>query len=372
MLDAFSWDIDLLTPGYLKDPPIDVGVQQFISKYNISDRAYDIQVFKKDCITPSSGLPLVDTIDNKTDYGNNNLMEALFIYNQSTIQQSNLWTANTTGGDAEFCIRLSLYSSSSSSTSSSDPILFNFLETVYAIQVDLTSGFSTSIDIVRTVAGDGGVDAIDTEENITVYQCDDLYNEIPSPPALTQGDSLQLCVETDDESVFEVSKVKDVTISQNGTKSFDYVASFVDSYWADSSCQAVNTAASVCKVKMQLLGEYFSDTNPVELTVEGVVKMDYLGRRNRRNLVVDGEEQGNEEGVIESGSISMMSRDLQDDMGGTFKYIVPLTSIESSEVVDAGEEFVDEDSSAYGMMYVIMKTVVLMTTVTGVLMMIVA
>jgi len=73
-LDPFSWDIDLLTPGYLKDPPIEVGVQQFISKYNISDRAYDIQVFKKDCITPSSGLPLLDTIDNKTDHGNNNLM----------------------------------------------------------------------------------------------------------------------------------------------------------------------------------------------------------------------------------------------------------------------------------------------------------
>lgn len=365
LLDAFSWDIDLVTPGYLKDPPIEVGVQQFISKYNISDRAYNIQVFKKDCITSSSGLPLFDTIDNKTDHGNN-LMEALFIYNQSTIQQSNLWTANKTGGDAEFCIRLSLYTSSSS-----NPILFNFLEIIYAIQVDLTSGFSTSIDIVRTVAGDGGVDTIDTEENITVYQCDDSYNEIPSPPALTQGDSLQLCVETDDESPFEVSKVKDVTVSQNGTMSFDYVASFVDSYWADSSCQDVNTAASVCKVKMQLLGEYFSDANPVELTVEGVVKMDYLGRR-RRHLVVDEEEEGHyEEGVIGSGSgISMTSRDLQD-VGGTFKYIVPLSSIESSELVDSGEEFVDEDSNAYGMMYVIIKTVVLMATVKGVIMMIV-
>lgn len=245
--------------------------------------------------------------------------------------------------------------------------------------MDLTSGFSTSVDIVRTVAGDGGVDTIDAEENITAYQCDDGYNVIPSPPALTQGDALQICVETDDESTFEVSKFMDVTVSQNGTKHFDYVSSFVDSYWADSSCQAVNTTASVCKVKMQLLGDYFTNANPVELTVEGVVKMDYLGRR--RHLV--GDEEGHRRMVGSSSSMagsSMVSRDLQD-VGGTFTFAVPLSSV-SSEVEDGSAEVtgeditskeasLDADSSAFGVMHGSITTVVLVTAVAGMVMMIV-
>jgi len=271
-ISQFSWELELDTPGYLKSPPnADDGVQEFITAYNISDRDYQIDVYKSDCSSLSHGLPLKTVIDNKSS-GKNHI-EAVFLYNQSLVQMSNLWEANATGGDANFCVKLGLY------TNATNGILFNFIETKYQIQVDLTSGFSSAVDIVRTEAFDGGSETIDIDENITVYQCDDLFNELTSPSPLTQGDSLQICVETEEDSVFEVGAIKDVEITQNGTKNFMYVDSFVDSYWADASCVSVNTTSSKCKVQMQLLGDYFDDTNPEDLIVTGFVKMDYLGRR---------------------------------------------------------------------------------------------
>ena len=234
-----------------------------------------MEVFKTDCATPTDGLTLINTNDSKdsaTGTGTNHV-EVTFLYNQSVVQESNLWTSNSTGGDVDFCLKLSMYSNSSNG------ILFNFMDTIYKVEVDLMSGFSTEVDVVRTTAGDGGMNIFDVDENITVYQCDDSYNVITSPPVLTQGEALQICVETEDGSAFEVSSFKDVKVSQNGTKAFDYVTNFADSYWASSSCKDTNTPASVCKLKMQLLGHYFSDADPADLTVEGVVKMDYLGRR---------------------------------------------------------------------------------------------
>lgn len=305
-LDPFSWDIDLDTPGYLKDPPIQDGVQQFITNFNISDRDYEVELFETDCLTASTGLSLLNTIDSKSD-GKNHI-EAIFLYNQSVVQASSLWSSNTTGGDADFCVKLSLY------TNSSGGILFNFIETIYKIEVDLVTGFSTQVDVVRTAAGDGGVETIDAEENITVYQCNDTYDEVESPSALTQGDALQICVETEDDSVFEVAQIKDVTVDQNGTKTFDYVTIFVDSYWAQSSCQAVGTRASVCKVKMQLLGDYFEDADPTDLTVSGFVKMDYLGRRRGRRLLSGGEEEED------------MKRSLQEITGSKFTLTVPVSA----------------------------------------------
>jgi len=315
-ISSFSWDVELVIPGYLKDPPIADGVHQFVSMYNISDRDYAIEVFKTDCLTPSNGLPLVETIDAKE--GGANSLKAMFVYNQTVIQSSSLWSANTTGGDVDFCLKLSLYSNSSNG------ILFNFIETIYKIEVDLTTGFSTQVDAIRTASGDGGVETIDIDENVTVYQCNDSYVEIESPPALTQGDALQICVETEDDSMFEVGNFKDVTVSQNGTKTYKYVSNFVDSYWASTSCIGTNTSVSVCKLKIQLLGEYFSDSDPVNLIVEGDVKMDYLGRR--RVLKMKSSSGGNIERDGNRDDRRSLDEKQYENAGADFTLEVPVVS----------------------------------------------
>ena len=151
-------------------------------------------------------------------------------------------------------------------------ILFNFIQTIYQIQVDLITGFSTEIDLsICPTAGDGGVETFDVGKNITVYQCNDTYKEITSPPELTQGGTLQICVETKAGFVFEVSSFKDVSISQNSTKSFEGVTNLENSYWISRSCIDIRKIEPICKLKMQLLGDYFEDAGPTDLTAEGVV-----------------------------------------------------------------------------------------------------
>ena len=314
----------------------------------MSDRYYEIEVFKDDCSTSTDGLTLTATNDSK-DKGTNHL-EAVFLYNQSVIQESNLWSANSTGGDVDFCVKLSMFSNSSGG------ILFNFIETIYQIQVDLVTGFSTEVDIVRTAAGDGGVDTFDVDENITVYQCNDTYHEIISPPALTQGEALQICVETEAGSAFEVASFKDVSINQNGTKSFVYVNNFADSYWASSSCKDTSTPTSVCKLKMQLLGDYFEDADPTDLTVEGVVKMDYLGRRVLQ---------------MKNGERSLPAVD--GGAGADFSLDVELSSSDSKvegkegDVVDAGPTMDVDASMSSGMVttgsIILSSAIVLMTSI---------
>jgi len=328
-LNFYSWDIVLDTTGYLKTPPIEYGIQDFITAYNISDRDYNIEVFKDDCSTPSGDLSLTTTVDSKSS-GQNHL-EAAFLYNQTVIQSSNLWTASSTGGDVDFCVKLGLYSNSSGG------ILLNFIETIYNINVDLTAGFSTAVDVLRTAAGNGGVEKIITDENITVYQCNDSFEELSLPPPLAQGDALQICVMTDNDSLFEVGAVEDVTIRQNGTKAFNYVTSFVDSYWAVSSCLAINTTMSKCKVKMQLIGAYFSDAYPTNITVSGSVKLDYLGRR--RLGYVGGEHSMDERRRLDKAEVTR------------FNMEVPLTSEQmgsASDVISSPESDPYSSASVHG------------------------
>ena len=328
-ISSFSWDIELDKPGYFEIPSIIDGIQEFFTTYNISDRDYDIEIFKDDCSTPSSGLDLTTTIDSRS-YGKNHL-KVSFLYNQTVVQSSNIWTANSAGGDVDVCVKLSLFSNSSSGG-----MLISFIETIYKIKVDLTTGFSTTVDLIRTAAHDGGIERIVTNENITVYQCDDNFDELTFPSSLTQGDSVQICVEAEEDSVFDVDKIKDVTISQNGTKAFDYVTSFVDYFWAKSSCIAVNSTASNCKVKMQLLGEYFSDIDLNDLTVTGFVKMDYLGRRRLG-------------GVGDVNSMNEMSRSLLDkenetgSNGAKFSMDISLTPRSTNE-----ESHISSSASVYG------------------------
>ena len=309
-LDPFSWDIEVDTYGDLT--PVSDGVQDFVMIYTISDRHYDVELLKEDCSTAStfpSDPPVLNT-DNSIIDGVNNLAIS-FRYNQSLFQESNLWNVTAKGGEVDFCIKLTLYNDNSP-----ENILFNVHETTYKIEVDLTAGFSTEVDVVRTTPVEGGVEIVDVQENITVFQCDDDYNQIFSPPALAEGSSLQICVETEAGSSFEVASIQDTTVSQNGTKVFPYINNYQDSFWAVSSCNATNTKEAICKVKMQLLGSYFDDADPADLDVVGTVKMDYLGASRRLRL-----GDGDEEGKVPNRKIEEY-----DNTGSQFSLVVPMGS----------------------------------------------
>ena len=65
-------------------------------------------------------------------------------------------------------------------------------------------------------------------------------------------------------------------------KQFDYVVAYMDSLLATTNCTGINTTAAKCQVKMQLLGTYFTEDDPEDLTISGVVKLAYMDSTGRR------------------------------------------------------------------------------------------
>ena len=156
--DPFSWNMNLITPGYIQQPPIDEGVHDFITAYDISDREYKIEILEEDCTTPSTvSLPLISAIDNITDDMNH--LTLTFRYNQSVIESGSLW--NSSASEANFCVQLNLYLSSSLSTK------VQYHQTLYRIEVDYLAGFSTEVNVISTAADDGGVDYLSDDVNVT-------------------------------------------------------------------------------------------------------------------------------------------------------------------------------------------------------------
>ena len=253
------------------------------TSYILDDRHYSVSLYKKDCLskpTPTNAISLVlgDIKNNIVNSQNN--VDLMFMYNQTSVETSDIWTANKTGGYSEFCIKVRNFLEEDGNPLSRE---IHFLEVKYKIEVDFLTDFNATIDVARIDATDGGVEEINYEEEITVFQCKDDYSKITSPVPLTQGDFLQLCVTTISGSKFGVHSVKELDVSQvDGTPSlYPYVDAFVDSPLAESKCldSAKNTSAAVCKTKMQLLSAYFDSTNPAALFANGTVKLDYVGRR---------------------------------------------------------------------------------------------
>jgi len=279
----FDWNITIVDFISIDKPTTEQGIYNLRSTYLLDDRSYDIELFKVDCESAPSGIdnfPLVFKKAVETPIGTEISTEIEWTYNQTKIESSDLWTANKTGGYSEFCIRLSNYLPEGGDAFARE---IHFLEIKYKIEVDSLTDFNTTIDVTRIDATDGGTEVINYEEDIEVFQCDDTYTEIASPPALTQGDYLQLCVKTVADSKFGVHSVKELDLSQqDSTPSlYPYVDGFIDSPLAESDCKmdVKNTTDAVCKTKMQLLSAYFDLDDPADLFANGTLKVDYVGRR---------------------------------------------------------------------------------------------
>lgn len=253
------------------------------TNYTIEDHHYDVELFEKDCKTPPSGptsFPIVfyDQTNNVDTVNKVNDIELKFLYDQAIVEESSLWKANKTGGCVEFCIRLNNYLSEPPLPMNDFYLLVNFLEVKYKIEVDSLTDFNTTIDIFRTDALEEK-EFIDYEENIDVFQCNDDYLEISNPLPLTQGDFLQICVETEYGSKFGVHSIKELDVSQDGSKLYPYIDDFITSRLAATSCKMSNSTSAICKAKVQLIALYFDEYDPSDLFVNGTVKLDYVGDR---------------------------------------------------------------------------------------------
>merc|ERR1719223_52407 len=208
-----------------------------------------------------------------------NEVDMYFVYNQSLVQSSDIWTsyADKSGGEACFCLKLTNYLDESS-----DPFFreISFHEVYYKIEVDSLTDFNTTINIFRT-GSENFTDFINYEDEIEAYTCDDDCD--PINYTYSQGDYVNICVKTEDGSKFAVHSIKDLTVSQEGGFSYPYVTDFIDGPLSSTGCSDSNTTDAVCKSKLQLIALWFEEhvmaSTDYVLDVTGTVKLDYIGRR---------------------------------------------------------------------------------------------
>lgn len=283
----FDWNITITKFMSIDEPRPIQGIYNLRSSYVLDNRHYDVELYKSDCETSPTGIdgdtffPLVFKNATQNIVGTKNEIELEWTYDHSNIMSSDIWTVNATLLYSEFCIKINNYYEINGCPFA---VPINFHKMRYRIEVGSLTDMSNNIDIIRLDDLDGGTDEIiNYDEQIEVFQCEDDYSEIASPPPLTQGDFVQLCVTTVDGSKFGVDSVKELDISQkDDTPSlYPYVDGFIDSPLAMSDCKAdaKNTRDAVCKTKMQLHSGYFDSGDPVDLVANGTVKLDYVGRR---------------------------------------------------------------------------------------------
>lgn len=345
-----DWNITLVDEMEIIKPALSHGLYLMSTNYTIDDHHYDVELFEKDCRTTPTGptnFPIMFyNTSNSVTMNRTNNIELLFLYNQTIVQESSLWESNRIGGTVEFCIRFNNYLSENPPGAyyiplpGSDPfdIQVNHFEVTYTISVNSMSDFEVDdlIGIERKGADNARVD-IDYEEEITAYICDDAYNMVST--VYTQGDYVNICVETVDRSAFEVHSIKDLTVSQwdatgatpNLLTQFNYVISFEDSPLSLSDCMYSNTTSAICKTKIQLIANWFDhtrlDMSGHFLRVVGTVKMDYLGRRMSVNVPIS-LRIGGQRTVDSSGSIRRLN---ENSESSSFNTIIQIQTIEEAE-----------------------------------------
>ena len=260
-----------------------VGQEALVMSYNISNRQYNFDVFREDCVTEVDGVLEESLTTSSLGGGFSNVTASLAINQQKIEDNSDVWTSSINGGQIKFCVVMSLLMKDGD-----ENVVVNFLDTVYTINVDQTTGF-TEDDIAteRTAARDSRTEEIDYEVDIIVFQCNDDYTAKLPLSALSQGGILQVCIQVENsESKFELDYVRDMNITQADNEDSPVMVVSNRTNFAYDELTLTECSGGdnqVCRVKFQLIGSFFQESAPPKLSVSGVVKLK-LKTSRRRNL----------------------------------------------------------------------------------------
>lgn len=270
--DKFEWYIALMSNATINKASNGLEVN-----FNISNRVFSLDVFHDDCETPVTNT-LNTTYDIVGLGGGFKMLDVLVAINQTEIESkgSAVWTPSTTGGDIKFCMVVNLWDGAIGST------LVNFLETLYTVNVDRTSGFKLeSIDSSRTEAKSGGNNDITNDEEIDAYLCNDNFDRIDSPEAMSQGDIMQVCLKVlqQDTSEFEVGHIMTFDITQGANNPVQVVTGFTAGQpdFTYPNLTDIRKQDKTLKVQFQLLAAFF--VVPQNLKVTGTLKLELKNSR---------------------------------------------------------------------------------------------
>jgi hypothetical protein len=223
------------------------------------NKTYGVTLFDDDCQTIGS-----NAITHLEDASVDRELTVLLDVDQGTISNSTYYTSvNITNAVIGLCLRVDYYLNGDS---------INFHETNLTIYIDLTAGFNmTSLEEMRIRALQ---DTINTNIDypVVAYHCNESNDKLASKPNLTQGDTLQLCVEIDptfgDEGIF-VTNILSVDLDQTNIDQNVTHKTIIDEAKSDfltsKLCQG-----GICNIKTQLESRWFSDPIPGDINATGV------------------------------------------------------------------------------------------------------
>lgn len=248
--------------------------------FNISDRHYEYDVFKRDCNTKVEDV-LSDT-KTETDLGNGfKQVDISLSINQTEIEGSETWTPTIEGGEIDFCIVMTLYLNETSD------VIVNFKETYFKIIADKTTSFSGEGFVVSNIMTSPVVDfvlseKINIQDLLTSYQCQD--NNVPITQDLTQGAILQVCIDVvGTGSLYEIEKIFEFNITQGSKNTLQIISNNGEAFLYPTITEvSYNNGGSGIfgGIKFQLLGSFFDQSPPEPLLIVGKAKL----KLNRRRL----------------------------------------------------------------------------------------
>lgn len=103
-----SWDITQKRASVFYDS---YGKPQITVPYVASNRAYEILLFERDCVTPSIVPSLKHTQERSDKLGFIDVTAVLTVYNVADIQTSNLWGVDDRGAHFKFCLDYRMFAS---------------------------------------------------------------------------------------------------------------------------------------------------------------------------------------------------------------------------------------------------------------------
>lgn len=222
-----------------------------------SGKRLEVTLWRKDCLTPAINTTAL--YFNQSIHGNELDVE-VEIGLESIAKSPFYKEKNISYAEIAFCLRVDYLNHRES---------INFHETKLFVAVDLTAGFElVGISVNKTLGSNSSLeDNINCE--IREFFCDEAFNELP-PPILTQGDYITACVES--TGYYNIRDIVEANLDQD--KDSDGNSDTHDDIVTDKIANALTQKQCLlgrCQVKTMLSSKYFTERNPANLTISGVV-----------------------------------------------------------------------------------------------------
>ena len=266
-LSKFDWDLELV--GNATVSFRDGSATEMITlNYNISNRRFVVTVFDESCTipVPESIIGIESTIETST---HSNLQVSIDM-KQDAVVNSVVWRNDDSGvGFVNLCVRVALVLDDDRATA------INLHKQILYVTVGLEKrGLSVIGVSLDQNAGDVTNKGADTDYAVVACQCTSSF--ICGSDILAQGSDVFICVYSNSVDV-QITGVSALNFYQGnlfGTMAI--VNSTKDSF------TAVTVSWQGALIRSQMRSEFFEETNPLPVDVEGVAELSFSAQGGRR------------------------------------------------------------------------------------------